>query len=173
MKKLIWILVLALLLPGCSSAQTFETMSDEYVQPVSLQTRQMTLALPQDAAALTAQSGGGADVYFCDDYVITVQILDSGDLDKTLHQTTGFGKADLKLQQTAPNGVKRYDWVWSTAGEGEDQVCRGALLDDGVSHYVLTCMTGASQTQELEQTWQELFASFRLVTQEELIRTGS
>ena len=173
MKKLILIAGIFMLLTGCAAEPTFETLSDEYVQPVLAQTHQMSLELPVDAAVLTVQSDEGGTLYFCDGYTATVQVLDSGDLNETLLYTTGFEKEDLQLMQTQPDGNKRYDWVWTAAGEGEDQVCRGALLDDGVSHYVLTCMTGASQAQQVQPQWQELFTSFCLVTQEDLIRTGS
>ena len=172
MKKLILIAGIALLLTGCGAEPTFETLSDEYVQPVSVQTRQMALTLPE-GAALTVQSDTEGNLYFCDGYTVAVQVLPSGDLNETLRGATGFGKEELKLMQTQTDGVKRYDWVWVAAGEGEDQVCRGALLDDGISHYVLTCMAGESQSQQLQQQWQDLFSSFCLVTQEDLIRTGS
>ena len=172
MKKLILLAGILLLLTGCAAEPTFETMSDEYVQPAIAQTHQMTLSLPEDASVLTVQSDGG-DLYFCDGYTITVQVMQSGDLNKTLLQTTGFEKDQLQLMQTQPDCFKRYDWVWTSAGEGEDQVCRGAILDDGVSHYVLTCMAGASQSHRVQEAWQELFDSFDLQSQDELIRTGS
>lgn len=173
MKKLVWLAGMILLLSGCAAEPTFETVSDEYVQPVSVQMRQMMLSLPDDAAALSVQSDEGGNLYFCDGYTITVQVLDSGDLDKTLRQCSGFGKDALQLMETAQNDVKRYDWVWTAAGEGEDQVGRGAVLDDGVNHYVLTCMAGASDAEALQEQWQALFSSFHLATEEELLRTGS
>jgi len=173
MKKLILIAGILLILTGCTAEPTFETVSDEYVQPVLAQTHQMTLELPDDAAVLTMQSDENGTIYFCDGYTATVQVVQAGDLNKTLLDATGFKKDDLNLMQTQSNGVKRYDWVWAAAGEEEDQVCRGTILDDGVSHYVLTCMTGASQARQAQESWQELFASFCLVSQEDLIRTGS
>lgn len=173
MKKLILIAGVLLLLTGCKAQTTFETVEDAYIQPVSVQIHQMALALPEDAATLTVQSDEGGNLYFCDGYTVTVQVLPSGDLNSTLRQTTGFDKEDLPVMETQPGGIKRYDWVWTSAGEGEDQVCRGALLDDGVSHYVLTCMAGASQAQTVQEDWQDLFSSFCLLTQEDLIRTGS
>ena len=173
MKKLILMAGIALLLSGCASQPTFETVEDVYAQPVSVQTRQMALTLPEGAAALTVQSDSSGNLYFCDGYTVAVQVLPSGDLNETLRATTGFDKEELTLMQTQPGGIKRYDWVWVAAGEGEEQVCRGALLDDGVSHYVLTCMTGQTQAQQVQESWQELFASFCLVSQEDLIRTGS
>ena len=173
MKKLILVAGIALLLSGCKAQPTFETLSDEYVQPVSVQTHQMALALPEDAAALTVQSDEGGSLYFCDGYTLAVQVLPAGNLNGTLLQTTGFEEDALHLMKTQPDGIRRYDWVWTAAGEGEPQICRGALLDDGVSHYVLTCMGDASRGEQLQQTWQEIFSSFSLLSQEEIIRTGS
>ncbi len=173
MKKLILAAGILLLLSGCGTQPTFETVSDEYVQPVSVQLRQIALELPEDAAALTAQSDGAGNLYFCDGYTVTVQMVEAGDLDRTLRQTTGFGKEALALMETEMDGVKRWEGIWTAAGEGEDQVGRVAVLDDGVSHYVLTCMAGASKTEEVQPQWQALFSSFRLLSEEELLHTGS
>lgn len=173
MKKLILMAGILLLLTGCNAQQTFETVDDAYIQPVSVQLHQMALALPENAAALTVQSDEGGNLYFCDGYTVAVQVLPSGDLNSTFLQTTGFDKEALPVMETQPGGIKRYDWVWTAAGEGENQVCRGALLDDGISHYVLTCMTGESQAQAVQEDWRNLFSSFCLLTQEDLIRTGS
>lgn len=173
MKKLVLIAGIVLLLSGCTAEPTFETLSDEYVQPVSVQTRQMTLALPEEAAALTVQSDEGGNLYFCDGYTVTVQVMEAGDLDQTLRQVTGYGKDGLQLVQTQSGSVKRYEAVWAAAGEGEDQLGRMAVLDDGVNHYVLTCMAGASEAEEVQEDWQALFTSFRLLSQEDLLHTGS
>ena len=173
MKRIILITGLMLLLVGCGAKTTFETVEDVYAQPVSVQSRQMVVSLPEGAAALTAQMGETGEIYFCDGYTITVQVTQSGNLGETLRQTTGFEKEELQLIQTQHDGVKRYECVWVAAGEGEDQLGRAAVLDDGVSHYVLTCMTGASEAQDLQEQWQEIFTSFRLLSQEEQIRTGS
>ena len=173
MKKLILMAGILLLLTGCNAQQTFETVDDAYIQPVSVQLRQMVLSLPEDAAALTVQSDEGGNLYFCDGYTITVQVMESGDLDKTLRQATGFGKDALRLVETENHSVKRYECVWVAAGEGEEQIGRAAVLDDGISHYVLTCMAGASNAEAVQEEWQGVFSSFRLMTQEELLRTGS
>lgn len=173
MKKIILIAGLILLLTGCGTQATFETVEDVYIQPVSVQTHQMALSLPEGAAALTAQIEEEGSIYFCDGYTITVQVTQSGDLNETLRQTTGFEKEELQLIQTQQDGIKRYECVWVAAGEGEDQLGRVAVLDDGVNHYVLTCMAGASDAQDLQDQWQAIFTSFRLLTQEEQIRTGS
>lgn len=173
MNRLILIAGLLLLLTGCAAQTTFETVEDVYVQPVSEQTHQMTLALPDNASALTVQSDEGGNLYFCDGYTLSVQVMQSGDLEETLRQTTGFGKDQLQPLQTQYGQVKRYDCVFACAGEGEDQIGRAAVLDDGVNHYVLCCMAEASQAQQLQSQWQELFSSFRLLSQEELLRTGS
>lgn len=173
MKKLILIAGIALLFSGCAAQPTFETVSDEYMQPVLQQTRQMTLSLPEEAAALTVQSDEGGNLYFCDGYTIAVQVLEAGDLDATLRQITGFEKDALQLIQTESDGVKRCECVWAAAGEGEEQVGRAAVLDDGVNHYVLTCMAGASEAESVQEDWQTLFTSFRLLTQEQLLHTGS
>ena len=46
MKKCLLLVCLGLLLTGCSSVETFETVTDEYVQPVMATMQQAVMALP-------------------------------------------------------------------------------------------------------------------------------
>ena len=90
MKK-IWVLGIAamLLLVGCSPSQELETVSDSVVQPQRGQMQQMVINLPEKAAAAVMTAEETGTVYFCDDFVLTTQTVESGDLKKTLVDTTG------------------------------------------------------------------------------------
>ena len=48
MKKFVLLVMIALLLSGCSGKQTFETVDDELVQPAVAQQRQILLQLPEE-----------------------------------------------------------------------------------------------------------------------------
>ena len=174
MKKCWFLMCLALLLTGCNStAETVETLTDEYIQPVMATMQQAVMVLPEDASLTVMESDSGDIVYLCDGYTITLHTCQAGDLDKTLREATGFSKDALKLIQTESAGVERTQCVWTAAGESEEQVGRLTVLDDGNYHYVLTCMAGASQTQRLQPVWQELFDSFRLVGADVDLSIGS
>ena len=69
--------------------------------------------------------------------------------------------------------AKRYDCVWTAAGEGEDQVGRACILDDGSFHYVVSVMAGQSRSGELQPVWQDIFDSFRLADPSIEFNTGS
>lgn len=172
MKRIVWLLLAALFFTGCGTESAYETISDEMVQPVAAVMQKTALQLPEDAAVAVLQSEQGT-VYFCDNYTLTLQTLPGGDLDVTLQQTTGYSKEALKLIQTDPGDYTRYDCVWASAGEGEDQVNRAAILDDGCYHYVLTCMTPASQAESLQAQWQDIFTSFCLTEPDSDLYTGS
>lgn len=160
MKKL-WILGLAfLLLTGCGSQMVFETVEDAMVQPAAGIVRQIGIDLPPEAAVTVMQNEAGESLYLCDGYTLTVQTLPSGDLDRTLRTLTGFGTESLSPMQTRQNGIRRSECVWSAAGEGELQVGRLAVLDDGNYHYAISVMASQSKAGALADTWQELFASF-------------
>lgn len=173
MKKILWILLAALLLTGCGAEPVYEAVSDEMVQPVAAVMQQTALQLPEGAAVAVMQNDQTGTIYFCDDYTLTLQTLQGGDLDATLRQTTGYSKDVLKLVQTKPGDYVRYDCVWASSGEGEEQVNRAAILDDGCYHYVLTCMTPASQAEELQEQWQDIFTSFCLAEPDSDLYTGS
>ena len=173
MKKLGIVFVLGLLLSGCGAQETFETVSDLYAQPVSAVLQQVVVDIPPEATATVMQSDGSGTMYLCDDYSIILQTLSSGDLDKTLKNATGYGKDKLQILQTRTDNAKRYTCVWTAAGEGQAQVGRTCVLDDGTYHYVLTVMADENMAGELTQTWQKLMDSFRIVSPDMDLGSGS
>jgi len=171
--KKCWILVLALLLAGCSRQGALETVSDEYVQQALAEKWQLVLDIPLDAGVQVMESDDLAKLYFCDNYLVTVQTVSSGDLDKTLRSATGYGEKELNLMKTQQDGLKRYECVFVSAGEAETQIGRTCILDDGSYHYVVTAMAGESVAGELAEAWQDLFRSARLVEPDADLNSGS
>ncbi len=161
MKKWGILVVIALCLSGCGQIRVFETVSDGYSAPEAA-AKAVSVALPEDAAAPVSINGTGEQLYICDNYSITMQTLPGGDLDRTLRSITGYSQKGLTVMSQQQNGIRRYDMVWSCAGEGGDQVGRTAVLDDGNYHYVLSVMAPSSEAGELEKTWQTMFQSFHV-----------
>ena len=164
MKKLWAVLILATLLAGCGAEQTFETVSDLNDVSAMVQMQQVELSLPEEAAAPSMENPDAGKLYLCDGYTLAVQTLESGDLDKTLRQLTGYGRSQLTLMQTNRNGIDRYECVWSAAGEDGDQIGRTVILDDGSYHYSVSVMSAADDAGELADTWQKIFDSVKLVS---------
>ena len=163
MKKLGILLAMTLLLTGCGARETFETVSDNIVQSVMGQQREVELRLPSHALAPVVNSDDGSKLYLCDGYILMVHTLSAGDLNRTIRSLSGFEAAHLTLMQTADQDVKRYEWVWTSAGEGGDQMGRALVLDDGNRHYCLTAMADAQTAGVLETEWSGIFSSFRLL----------
>ena len=173
MKKL-WVLpILALLLVGCGSEKTLETVGDVEETPVVATMQRVLLQLPEELSSPVLQSEKTGTLYICDDYSVTVQTVSAGDLNKTIHNATGMDREDLQIMQTEENGIKRYRWVWSTGGENGIQVGKGCILDDGTYHYVLTALADEKAAARVQPAWQEMFGSFRLAQEREQISTGS
>lgn len=173
MKKLLIIPLLAMLLAGCGGEKTMETISDVQAAPVAATMQRVQLQLPPELSAPALQSQENGTLYLCDDYSVTVQTVDSGDLQKTVRNATGMDMKDLQLQTTRKGGAKCYQWVWTTNGENGIQVGRGCVLDDGSYHYVLTAMADEAVAGQVQPAWREIFASFCLATEREDISTGS
>ena len=169
MKRMAMI-ALALCLAGCKAQQDFETVSDKLLDAPAAIVQPMQIPLPRDAAVGVFQGEDGGTLYLCDGYTVTVQTYAGGDVRKTLLDATGFSFDALRPVQTKQGPDTRYDCVWTAAGEGEEQVGRLALIDDGNYHYVLAAMAPASQTARLSDVWQSLFDGFALG---EPISTGS
>lgn len=162
MKKCWILLVLVLCLSGCGDRETFETVGDELLQPVMAQMAQVSLALPEEALVSVIRNEDGGALYFCGNYTAAVQTLESGDLSRTVRTVSGYDAEALSILETKQQEMKRYEWVWTAAGEKGDQICRAAVLDDGSYHYCLTVTADAADAGKLETQWNSLFDSFTL-----------
>ena len=173
MKKLWLILPIFLLLCGCGTQETLETVTDAEDTPTVATAQQIIMELPEDVQMQVLQSEDSGKLYVCEDFVITVQTVPGGDLNRTVEAATGYKKDQLQLLQTQVDTAKRIESVWASTGEGEEQVGRLCILDDGNYHYVVTAMTGASKGGQLQETWNRFFDSVRLVGPEVSLNTGS
>ena len=162
MKRTLYLMVMLVMLSGCGAVETFETVADELVEPVMGQMRGVRLELPEDAALAVMGQQDGDTIYLCDGYALAVQMLQSGDLDETIREVSGFAPDQVTVLRTKTQDADRYEFVWSAVGEGGDQLCRGAILDDGSYHYTLTAMADAKAAGDLERQWDAIFESFRL-----------
>lgn len=162
MKKMrIAVALIALLLCGCGSEETLETVADEILQPVSAQMHQIYLELPSAAASPTVESGADR-LYQCDTYDIWIQTLTGGDLEATVRTVSGYAQDNLTVIHTVRNGWDCYEFVWASAGEGGDQVGRAMILDDGSYHYCVSVLGDADSAVENQVYWEEMFRSFAL-----------
>ena len=161
MKKYVLFLLILVLLTGCGSEATFETVADEWVQSAAAPVREILVTLPEDAAVSVSESEYGC-LYQCDGYEIAIQTLEAGDLDATLRTVTGYSREDLTVMETKLADIRRYDLVWSCMGEQGELVGRARVLDDGNYHYVLTVLAQADRAAELEGVIADLFRSYAL-----------
>ena len=161
MRKLCLVFLLTLMMAGCGTQETFETISDEPVQPVSAEVREILLVLPPDAASPVSESENG-QIYLCGDYDICCQTLQSGDLDATVRTVSGYGRENVTILETMQGDYKRYDFVWASAGETGDRLGKAAILDDGNYHYCLSVLGDANVADQYRGIWQSLFDSFGL-----------
>ena len=173
MKKVLLVLMLAALLCGCGTQETFETVEDLIpVLPVA-SPQQFYVSLPEEAAEPTFQGENGWELYVCNGYTISKQVMDSGDLEKTIQNLTGKSGEELQVMKTKQETCDRYDFVWTAAGEEGLQLGRACILDDGNYHYALTVMAEEETAGQLQQTIQELFDSCKLLDSQVNLRTGS
>lgn len=162
MRKLMLILALCIMLIGCSSAETFETLGPiQHVSDTMPQMSKLHLILPEDAAQ-DVFYGGENSVYECEDYLLVLQTMASGDITRTIKHLSGFSSEKLTILESNFEGVKRYDWVWSAVGEDGDLICRASVLDDGNYHYCLAIVTSAANAGALTEEWNGIFTSFRI-----------
>jgi len=159
MKKLWSILPLVLLLSGCGSEETMETIADEWAQPVMASPGIVSVQLPEDARTPVMENDT-QQVYMGENYEIILETCSSGDLNATIKQISGQEKAGLTIMQTSLDGVERYEFVWAAAGETGDRLGRAVILDDGQYHYCLSALRDAEGESQI--VWNDVFRSFRL-----------
>lgn len=157
-----WIFALVFLLTGCGVSKGMETMLDVHSPLPTQQAEEIAVFVPEGAEAMRGEDG--SKIFLCNGFSIAIQNLPAGDLDKTLREVSGFSREQLQIMEREENDHNRIECVWAAAGEGEDQICRAVILDDGVYHYALTLMCNASYAGDLTDVWQEITASFTLDT---------
>ncbi len=162
MKLCCLFLVIALLFCGCGQEETFETVSDELVQSVMAQPREISVRLPDNAAAPVFESDS-QQVYLCEDYEIFIETLSSGDFPATVRSISGYDPSQLTILETQQQDVTRYEFVWASAGEEGDCLGRGVILDDGDYHYCMTVLRPAAVTEVSSVSWDDIFRSFTLL----------
>ena len=172
MKKLIVLLLLTSMLLGCGAEETFEIVEDVIpVEPVAAP-QQFFVSLPDDALTPTFQDDS-EELYVCQGYTISKQILPSGDLEKTVNNLTGLSREDLQIIQTFDENADRYDLVWTTAGEECLQLGRACILDDGNYHYVLSSLAEEETAGQLRDVLQDMYDSCKLLDPDINLSTGS
>ena len=159
MKHLIWMVLLAILLTGCTAEETLETVSDEWVMPVMAQPREISVRLPEDTVTPVLEQDDRR-LYMGQNYEIMVETLSSGDLSATIRSLCGYEKDQLTVLETRQEDADRYDFVWTTAGERGDRLGRAAILDDGNYHY---CMYAIRDQGDTNIVWRDVFSSFSLI----------
>ena len=159
MKKLWSILPLVLMLSGCGSEETLETIADEWAQPVMASPGIVSVQLPEDARTPVMENDT-QQVYMGENYEIILETCSSGDLNASIKQISGQEKAGLTIMQTSLDGVERYEFVWAAAGETGDRLGRAVILDDGQYHYCLSALRDAEGGSQI--VWNDVFRSFRL-----------
>lgn len=162
MRRFLLVFLLAALLAGCGSTADYEGVSDVYAEQPLPSAAQLLVSLPPDASVLTVEDEQTGGIWLCDGYSVAVQTLNAGDLDATLREVTGYGRAQLSLMELESDGLKRYECAWVCAGEGGDQVARTVILDDGSYHYCLTLLTNAELAGQLAEVWQQITGSVTL-----------
>ena len=159
MKRLVWMVLLAVMLCGCSAEETLETVNDEWIVPAMAQPREISVRLP-DNVVMPVLEQDGSRIYMADGYEIMLETLASGDLNATIRDLSGYEKDQLTILETRQGDADRYEFVWTTAGERGDRLGRAVILDDGDYHYCMSVLRDAGDTFVV---WRDVFRSFTLV----------
>ena len=162
MKRMIVLMTLLGLLCGCGATETYELVTDEPVQQVSAQPRDVHFFLAEETAMPVMETDSGK-LYLCGEYDVMSQIFDGGDLARTIRLVSGFSPEDLTVIQTESADIKKTEFVWTSAAEEGHRICRATILDDGNYHYVLSATVPAEKIEEYQEIWNGIFETFKLI----------
>lgn len=161
--KIVLLMLLAVLLAGCGKKEVYETVNDEMVQSVSAQPREILFDLAQEPVMPAMESDSGT-LYLCGDFDVLVHTCQSGDLQNTVREVSGFLPEELTVIQTGNGEVDRYEFVWTSATDLGQQIGRATVLDDGAYHYILSATVDAELIEEYQEIWNGIFESFQLAS---------
>ena len=159
--KIVTVILLAALLAGCGKTEVFETVHDDMVQSVSVHPREVFFDLAQEPVMPAMESDSGT-LYLCGDFDVVVHTCQSGDLQNTVKEVSGFLPEELTLIQTENGDVDKYEFVWTSATDLGQQIGRATVLDDGNYHYILSATVDAELMEEYQEIWNGIFESFQL-----------
>jgi len=162
MKRVLALILGILLLTGCSTAETYELVTDELDVPVAVQPKEIHFFLAEETVMPVMESDEGK-LYLCGEYDVMSQILEGGDLNKSVQKISGYLPEELTMIQTGSGEVDRYEFVWTGSSDEGQMICRATLLDDGEYHYVLSATVQADRIEEYQEIWNGIFESFELV----------
>ncbi len=161
MRKICLLMVLAVLLSGCGK-KDYETRTAPCGAEAVPAPGMISICAMDAMSAPVMSTQGGDRLYIADDYEVTLQTMQGGDLSATLKSCTGFDRSKLTVLETEKDGLKRYDCAWTSAGEGTQAVGRLTVLDDGNYHYVLAVTASGDHAEEMAAAWQQLSDSFQV-----------
>ncbi len=159
--KMVVMILMVLLLTGCGTQETYETIADVDIQSVMAQPRQILVDLPGDALA-TVLKTEGEKVYISQDYEIIIETRAAGDLKATVQALSGFNPEDVTLLKTDLEEGTRHEFVWACAGEDGDRLGRAVIVDDGNYHYCMSVLRDAENRKVSQISWEDVFSSFRI-----------
>jgi len=159
--KIVMLMLVAVLLAGCGKTEVYETVHDEMAQSVSAQPREIVFDLAQEPVMPAMESDSGT-LYLCGDFDVVVHTCQSGDLNSTVREVSGFLPEELTVLQTEKGEVARYEFVWTSATDLGQQIGRATILDDGNYHYILSATVDAELIEEYQEIWNGIFESFQL-----------
>lgn len=163
MKKILLLTVLALALAGCGTEDetVFETVGDvEYEQVVMPDPELIYFDLPEGIASEAMAGEDGSTLYNWDDFEVSVETMESGDLNRTIETITGIEAENLTVMGQSWNDMMLYQTVWCTAGEDGIRTGRAVIADDGNYHYCVS-ITSPEGTDSSE-IYAQIVSSFRL-----------
>lgn len=161
MKLFAALLLAAAIFSGCGEEKPAETIGDLGEPPAVGEPREISVELPGEAAMPTMEEGGRR-YYLCNDYEITIDTRQAGDLQATIQELTGYDPENLTVLKTREPGADRYEFVWASAGEQGERLGRAVVLDDGDYHYTMSVLRDADNTEKLQVVWRQVFSSFHL-----------
>lgn len=163
MKKVVWIMALALLLAGCAAEdeEVFETVGEvSHLAETMVPASAMHFDLPELAASEVMAGEDGSTIYSWEEFEVWSAALEAGDLNRTIETITGMPAEKLTVMKKDWNGMTLYQTVWCSAGEDGVLLGRAMIADDGNYHYCVS-ITGPEEADS-EEIYDQIVSSFRI-----------
>ena len=174
MKKLCIFLLAVFLLAGCTEKKTYETISDELEPPILPKQLEMIAVLPEGATSPVLSIDSKGKLYEYEDCTVTMQAVPTGDFSGLIRDITGYNKENLQIVESVQAGLKSFQFVWTSAGEGQSFVGRACILTDDNYYYVLTAMVPEEKAGSLSKgNLKEMFTSFQAIPEQDVVSSGS
>lgn len=164
--KLLILILLTVMLTGCSTSAPIETVLDDY-HPHNSHWKEdalsITYGIPEEIQANSHGKDGVSCVINDGEMIVTSDTLLASDLNTAVRLLSGKEVEELTIVKTQRFGLPEYRFAWcDSSTQDEVRLYTADLILDDIYGYAILCSTNEAAGNQYDLQIQNVFSTFGL-----------